>query len=72
MHVGDEEPDIRAITTTLTAIRDHPSHFSYGAISLAAGTAVSILKGIPVTPEDSGEITSHCEGQLSLHDELES
>jgi hypothetical protein len=69
MHVGDEEPDFRAIITTLRAISDHPSHFSYGAISMATKTAADVLAGLP-TPQVEDSPT-HCEGQLSLHDSLE-
>jgi len=66
MHIGDEEPDVRAAITMLRAISEHPSNFSFGAISLATRTAADMLtQQVPTTPIDPD---SQCEGQLSILD----
>jgi len=68
MHVGDCEPDTQAVVSMLRAIRDHPTHFSYGAISIAAGTAADILDGSTAAMSQQGEARAQCEGQLSILD----
>lgn len=68
MRIGDNEPDVEALLTTLRAITDHPDHFSYGAISIAARTAINVIQQSDAMPAGAPMQVSQCEGQLSIHD----
>jgi len=63
----EEGPDVKALIATLRSIAAHPTHFSYGAISVVATTAANILDGGPAEdPDEDGPM--QCEGQLTIHD----
>jgi len=62
-----EEPDLRALVTTLSAIADHPEAFTPSAISWTARYASEVLQG--GSPRmDLGLPPTPCLNQISLYD----